>query len=157
MNKLVSIVLVVIGLLSFTTCQKLADPEKIKMNAKELDEKWITALVNMDIKGIMDCYWNSPNAMFYPPDKMEIRGYEAIKLWFQVFFVVNQIKESKLINTSYMVLGENALSSGQWSVTIGTPRGKDVILQGRRTAVSSLRDGKWIYIHDHVSESLPET
>ncbi len=157
MNKLVSIVLVGMGLLSFTTCQKLADPEKIKMGAKQLDDKWVTAFVNMDIKGIMDCYWNSPGVTFYPPDTMEIRGYEAIRTWYQVFFVLNRIKEAKLVNASYFALGDNALRLGQWLVTAETPRGQNIVKQLGQTVVSSLRDGKWVYIHDHISEPLPET
>lgn len=157
MNQLVNATLVLAGLLNFAACQKLADPEQAKNNARRLDERWATAFVNMDLNGIMDCYWNSPEATFFPPDTDEIRGYDGIKAWYEVYFVLNQVKDFKWVDTSYLALGDQALRFGRRSAALQAPNGQNVTVQGQGTALSGLRDGKWVYIHDHLSESPPVT
>lgn len=141
--------------LFFFGCAKPIDPEKIKANTRELDDKWKAAFAKEDINGVMGCYWNSPEVIFYPPDAMGEKGYEAIKAGYEKFFAENEVKSAELSNVSSMALGDYGLDWGNWSITIGTPDGRETKLEGRFTNVSGMRDGKWVWIHDHASAPLP--
>ena len=136
-------------------CAKGPDLEKIKTDAKELDEKFKAAFEKEDLNGVMECYWNSPDVIIYPPDAMESRGYEAVKSDFEKFFAENEVKGFELTNTGDMALGEYGLSWGNFSITLGTPDGKETKLEGRFTSISGMKDGKWVYILDHASAPLP--
>lgn len=155
MKKLLMLLMIAIASVVWFACAKGPDPEKIKAAAKELDEKFVAAFNKEDINGVMDCYWNSPDLVFYPPDAMEVKGYEAVKAEFEKFFAENEIKGFELSNGSEMVLGEYGLSWGSFSITLGTPDGKETKLEGRFTSICALKDGKWVYIVDHASAPLP--
>ncbi|HKZ22300.1 MAG TPA: nuclear transport factor 2 family protein [candidate division Zixibacteria bacterium] len=147
--------LILSGALFLAGCAKKIDQEKVKASAKELDEKFMAAFNKEDINGVMDCYWNSSEVIFYPPDVMESKGYEAIKAEFEKFFAENEIKGLQLTDAGYMALGEYGLSWGNFSITLGTPDGGETKMEGRFNSVCAQKDGKWVYILDHASAPLP--
>lgn len=155
MKKILILAAVFGGMIFLAGCAKRMDPEKIKAAAKELDDKFVTAFNKEDINGVMDCYWNSPDVIFYPPDAMECKGHEAIKAEWEKFFAESEIKNAELTNTSYMALEDYGLSWGNFAITLGTPDGKETKFDGRFSTVFAQKDGKWVYILDHASAPLP--
>jgi len=155
MRKLVILVLCLCPALFLLGCCQRPDMEKIEASAKELDAKFTAAFAKEDLDGVMDCYWNSTEVVFYPPDMAAAYGYEAVKAEFEKFFAENEVRGLELTNTGYMALGEYGLGWGNFSVTLGTPEGGEEKLEGRSTAVSTMKDDKWVYILDHASAPLP--
>jgi len=155
MKKLLMVIVISVVSLMWFACAQRPDPEKIKTAAKELDDKFMVAFNKEDLDGVMDCYWNSPEVIIYPPDVMESRGYEAVKSEFEKFFAENEIKGFEPTNTSYMALGDYGLGWGNFSITLGLPDGQETKLEGRFTSISGMKDGKWVYIIDHASAPLP--
>jgi len=153
-NLLIAVLGLAVAIFFFGCAQK-ADPEKIEASAKELDEKFEVAFNKEDINGVMECYWNSPYVHLYPPDVMEIRGYEAVKSEYEKFFAENEIKGLELTNAGYMALGKFCGHWGNFSITLGLPDGQETKLEGRFNSISGLKDRKWVYILDHASAPLP--
>ncbi len=155
MRKLQIAILGLAAAIFFWGCAQKVDPEKVKANAKQLEEKFTAAFAKEDLNGVLECYWNSPEVIFYPPDAPGGKGYEAIKAEFEKFFAENEVKGLELTNTTYLALGDYGFSSGNFIITLGTSEGQEKKMEGRFTQVSGLKDGKWVSISDHASAPLP--
>jgi len=148
-------VLMLSATLFFFGCAQKIDPEKVKANTKQLEEKFAAAFAKEDLNGVLECYWNSPEVIIYPPDAPGGTGYDAVKAEFEKFFAENEVKGLEFSNNTYLALGDYVFSSGNFTVTLGAPDGQQKKMEGRFTQVSALKDGKWVYISDHASVPLP--
>jgi ketosteroid isomerase-like protein len=127
-----------------------AEAEMIKA-AERLDVDFVAAFNKPAADAIMALYWNSPDLVFFPPDTMEVRGWEAMKAAFA------QMGKGATLEThsrKNRVAGDAVLGSGRWTLTMPGPDGKPMTLEGRYTDVKEKKDGKWVYTSDHASAPL---
>lgn len=131
---------------------KSDNSEKMIAAAKKLDEQFLAAYNNRDAAALTACYWNSPELVSYPPDMLEVRGWQAVKETMEQGFA-NLPKDAKLemIDTNYKAAGDVVIGWGKWRMTMTGPEGEAMTMNGRYTDVKAERDGKWVYIHDHAS------
>ena len=126
--------------------------EKMIAAAQHLDQQFVTAYNNRDAAAIMACYWNSPDLVSYPPEVLEVRGWQATKEGMEEAFA-HMPKDAKLelTETNYQAAGDVVIGWGKWSMTMTGPEGEAMTMAGRYTDVKTERDGKWVYILDHAS------
>jgi uncharacterized protein (TIGR02246 family) len=129
-------------------------PEQMIAAAKALDAAFFKAFNAGDAEGVAATYWRSPDVVSFPPDTMELRGWDAIKAAFPATFQAMAGAKLELLDSHYMVAGEFVITWGKWRMTMPGPDGKPMSTEGRYTDVKAKRDGKWVYIHDHASAPM---
>ncbi len=129
--------------------------EEMIAAAKALDQQFIDAYNNLDVDGVMACYWNSPELVSYPPGNMVEHGPAEVKHGLTDFFNSVPALKLELTETHYKVVGDAVLGWGLWHMEIPTPDGQSMEMNGRFLDVKAKRDGKWVYIIDHASVPLP--
>jgi len=130
-------------------------PEQMIAAAKALDQQFVETYRKGDVDAVMATYWNSPDLVSYPPDAMEVRGWQAAKDALTHSFASMPGATLELIESNYQVAGDVVIGWGKWRVKMTLPDGESMMLDGRYTDVKTKRDGKWVYILDHASAPLP--
>lgn len=131
---------------------KSDNSEKMIAAAKKLDQQFMTAYNNRDAAAIMACYWNSPELVSYPPDALEVHGWQAAKEGLEEAFAhMPPDAKLELTESSYKVAGDVVIGWGKWRMTMRGPEGEAMTMDGRYTDVKAERDSKWVLIHDHAS------
>jgi uncharacterized protein (TIGR02246 family) len=129
-------------------------PEQMIAAAKALDAEFFRAFSAGDAEAVLATYWHSPDVVSYPPDAMEVRGWDAIRAeYLKAFGPTSGASPMKLesVEAHYLVAGEFVLTWGRWKLTMPGPDGNPVTMEGRYSDVKAKRDGKWVYIQDHAS------
>ncbi|MFQ5583525.1 MAG: YybH family protein [Calditrichia bacterium] len=139
----------------FSCAPRGKNPEEMIAAAKALDQRFITAYKNLDADGVAACYWKSPQLVNYQPAALQEKGWQEVKRGLEEFFSSVRKLELELLETNYNVIGDAVLGWGIWHMTIHTPDGQSMEMKGRFSDVKAERDGKWVYIFDHVSVPLP--
>ncbi len=156
MKYIVSCLIIGIVLSLFINCAPQGeDPAKMVQAANELDKKFIEAYNNRDTDSIMETYWNSPDLVSFPPGVMESLGWEATKKAMQEEFANAPDFVLELTESNIVAVGDAIVGYGKWRYTIKIPNAEPMIVEGRYSDVKAKRDGKWVYILDHDSASLP--
>lgn len=128
--------------------------DKMIAAAKALDQKFIEAYNKGDVDAVMATYWNSPELVSYPPDAMEVKGWQAAKDAFAHSFAHMKGAALELIESNYKVVGDAVITWGKWRLKMPAADGQTMEIEGRYTDVKAERDGKWVYIMDHASVPL---
>jgi len=131
------------------------DVEKEIAALKQVDSVWEASFVKGDIDGIMSTYWNSPELVSYPPNTMEVNGYEAVRMSYEKMYGMMAVKSAQSVNASYKVSGDVAFGWGTWKMTFQPTGGQDMGTEGRYTNMYVKKDGKWYYAVDHASVPMP--
>jgi ketosteroid isomerase-like protein len=126
-------------------------PEQMIAAAKALDKQFVEAMNKRDVDAAMATRWNSPDYVSYPDYTMEIRGWRAAKVGTEKMFAdVNLMPPgatAEVTEANYKVAGDVIIGWGKWHLRIG----ESMVVEGRYTNVVAKRDGKWVYILDHLS------
>jgi ketosteroid isomerase-like protein len=131
-----------------------ASQEQMIEAAKSLDQRIVAAINKGDVDAVMATYWNSPELVFYAPDALELRGWQAVKNALAESFARTPGAKLELLESNYQVAGDVVIGSGKWRMTIPSQTGVTELL-GRYTDVKTQKDGKWVYTLDHSSVPLP--
>jgi len=130
-------------------------PEQMIAAAKALDRQYVEAVNKRDVDAAMATCWNSPDFLDYPPDVLEVRGWEAEKAaWAKAFADVNLMPPGATVavtETNYKVAGNVVIGWGKYRMKIPLPNGESMVQDGRYTNVVAKPDGKWVYIFVHLS------
>jgi uncharacterized protein (TIGR02246 family) len=129
--------------------------EQMIASARALDHQIVEAINKGDVDAVMATYWNSPALVFYPPDGLELRGWQSVKDALTKSFAQTPGARLELLETNYRVAGDVVIGNGKWRMTMPSTTGAATELLGRYTDVKTERDGKWVYILDHSSAPLP--
>ena len=130
-------------------------PAQLLEAAKKLDADFVAAFNRGDVDAVMAHYWKSPELTIYPPDTMELLGWEAGKKGFAEMAVNMKGAQLAMKDPKNRVAGEVVLGSGRWTLTMTGPDGKPMVLEGRYSDVKEKKDGRWVYTVDHASAPLP--
>lgn len=142
MKKYLFVLVVVFGF-AFTLCAA-------QQGASPVGEAWVKAFSANDLEGVMALY--APDAHVFPPDEVEAVGTEAIRANYSGMMNNFTVKEAKMLDAHYEIVGNLCYSWGRFSVTL-VPKagGEPVTMEGRFSDVSRKTKGKWLYIVDHAS------
>jgi ketosteroid isomerase-like protein len=120
--------------------------------AKALDKQFTEAFNKRDVDAMMATSWNSPDYLDYPPDVMELRGWQAEKAeTAKMFATMPRGATGEATEANYKVAGDVVIGWGKWRVKIPLPNGESIVQDGRYTNVVAKHDGKWVYILAHLS------
>jgi len=121
---------------------------------RELDARKIEAFRARDVDAIMNCWWKSADAVFYPADNIQgQRGWDAIRASVRLSVEgMERVVSVELTEPRYVVLGDAVMGAGVLTMRI-VPRGspKEITLVTRYTDLRKNIAGKWIYIYGHES------
>lgn len=135
------------------TRQGLNVDEAIAAN-KELDHTIIEAFKAKDIDAIMNCWWKSADAAFYPADNIEgQKGWDAIRASVRLAVEgMEKVVSVELTEPRYSVLGDAVMGTGVLTMHI-VPKGspKEITLATRYTDLRKQIAGKWVYVYGHES------
>jgi uncharacterized protein (TIGR02246 family) len=129
-------------------------PDQMIAAAKALDAEFFRAFNAGEADAVAATYWRSPEVVSYPPDAMEVRGWDEIKAGFTKAFASMSGAKLESTEVHYMVAGEFVLTWGRWKMMLPGPDGNPVSMEGRYTDVKAKRDGKWVFIQDHASAPM---
>ena len=149
-----SLMIALIGLI-IGCAPQTENPQDLLKAAEALDKQFVEAYNNGDVDGLMATYWNSPDLVVYPPDHMEVRGWDANRETTVETFAKMRGATLELLESNNKVVGSVVLGSGKWRVTLPMPETDPMIIEGRYTDVKTRMDGKMVYIVDHASVPLP--
>jgi ketosteroid isomerase-like protein len=123
--------------------------------AKQIDQRYSESFSNGDVDGVMALYWNSPDLVVYPPDQMQIKGWDAERQ--ALADVIKSLPGAKLelMDPQYLPVGNAVIGWGLWKLSFPNSHGTIPDTIGRYTTVSMKKDGKWVVIHDHISQTQP--
>lgn len=132
------------------------DTDAMIAAADALDERFMAAFNAGDVATLQAMYWNSPDAVSFPPDAMIHRG-TATRDGIAAMVAGMQAAGAKLELTEkhHMVIGDAVATWGLWTMTMSGPDGAPMQMQGRFTDIKAERDGQWVYLMDHASVPLP--
>jgi len=126
--------------------------------ATALDEQFEAAYNAYDAEAVSALYWNSPDAVSFPPDAMAATGIAAIRSGMGEGMAAMQAAAARLEITEahHMVVGDAVASWGMWKMTMTGPDGAPMEITGRFTDLKAERDGKWVYLMDHASVPIQQ-
>lgn len=119
--------------------------------AKQLETRFLAAFNHGTDEELAALYWNHADLTMYPPDAMELRGWEAVKASLCAMTSADPRPQLEIIDPHYRVAGDVVITWGKWKMTMAGPDGEPMEVIGRSTDVRAERDGKWVFILDHVS------
>jgi ketosteroid isomerase-like protein len=130
------------------------NPEEAIAANKELDKRFLDAFKRNDLNAMMNCWWESPEAVMYPSDNIDGRkGWEAINASVKLMVDgTDSVISAELLEAGYMVHGDAVIGTGKLAMNI-MPKGsrRPVELITRFTDIRELKDGKWVYVYSHES------
>jgi ketosteroid isomerase-like protein len=123
---------------------------------KMIDSYW-AAWGSMDFARISPMYAQDADAIFFDVAPMKYAGFGEYKAGASKLFAT---AESAKFTANGDVTGEQrgnfAWTSETFTGVINQKGGSVMKFDGRHTAIWEKRGGKWIIVHEHVSEPLPE-
>ena len=125
-----------------------------EQGASPVGNAWIKAFSANDLEAVVALY--APDAHVFPPDEVEAVGTEAIRANFAGMMNSFTVKEAKMVDAHYEIVGNLCFSWGRFTITL-VPKagGEPVTMEGRFSDVSRKINGKWLYIVDHASMNPP--
>ncbi|HEX9795340.1 MAG TPA: nuclear transport factor 2 family protein [Planctomycetota bacterium] len=123
--------------------------------AAALDQAFVAAFNRADATAISSMYWNSPDAVSFPPDALQARGHAAIHQATLQSFAAMPGARLELTESHQVPAGDSVVGWGLWRITMPAPDGSTVEMIGRYTDLKAMRNGKWVYLIDHASAPLP--
>jgi uncharacterized protein (TIGR02246 family) len=122
--------------------------------SQAVDEAWTKAILANDLDALVACY--ASDAVVWFPGDAEAKGEKAIRAAYVNLLKDNTVKEAKLSDTHYRMVGKTSVGWGHFSMTL-VPKagGAPSTMTGRFTEVAVEKDGKWVYINDHASAEPP--
>ena len=137
-------------------CEKHEDPATIIKTIDEMDARFAESVNKMDVDGVASIYWNSPDLVTYYPDTLVLRGYDAIKTYWQTTFAMSDVKKFEFTDHHVVATPHMAADWGQWTFTLQPKRApSEMTFSGRYSQVWEQKDGKWVVTVDHASSPLP--
>jgi ketosteroid isomerase-like protein len=134
---------------------KAPDIAAMAASADSLNQAFVDAFNRGDVDAVASMYWNSPEVVLFPPDTMECKGFEEVHDGYARMFAAMKGAHLELTETHDMPAGDVVVSWGLWRLTGTGPDGKPMVTNGRFTDVKGERDGRWVYLVDHISLPLP--
>ena len=130
-------------------------PEEMIAGANALDKAFLAAFNSGNADAMSALYWNSPDAVSFPPEELVARGIEGIRK--SNAAVVKSMAGGKLeITESHQIPFQDVVVGwGLWRFTMPVEGGTPIAMVGRYTDVKAKRDGKWVYVVDHASAVMP--
>ena len=145
--------LITLVLLAGCTQQGIDQRAVMTANA-ELDARFIKAVKEKDLDAVMDCWWKSPDAVFYPADNLQGRkGWDAIRASTKLMLDgMGSITSAEVTESNYVILGNAVMGTGLLTLTF-VPKGspKPIVLTTRYTDLREIKNGKWMYTYGHES------
>lgn len=129
---------------------KQGGPADLIGAAKQVDQQFVEAVNRGDVEAANRLLWNSPLLVSYPADAMVLRGYSQVADGNRRFIESIKGGRLELYEQEYMQAGDVVLTRGLFRVT-----GLAHPMNGRFTDAKAFRDGRMVYIADHVSFPLP--
>lgn len=169
MKPRINLTFISLLLLPVAGCIPPQDVEKEVAALKQQDSLWNAAFVAGDVDALMALYWNSADLVSYPPDTMEVRGYDALHQSFTQMFRKLDVLGVETLDVQFKVSGDLAVGWGRWSMTFqptgpayGEAYGEapyggptEMKSEGRFSAFYLKQNGKWLIAADHASMPLP--
>jgi len=125
-----------------------------EQGAQILDEAFLKAFRARDPDKIAALY--APDAVMFPPDKLIVRGREAIRGLFADLLGDNIVKDAHFEATHYETSADLSVGWGRFSFTlIPKGAGSTAILAGQFTVVAKKVGRKWLYLSDHAALAPP--
>jgi ketosteroid isomerase-like protein len=97
-------------------------------------------------------YAKTDDVVSYPPDVLELRGWQAIADAAVKSMAAGPGGKLELTTASHRVAGDLVLTWGLWKMTLPAEDGAaPVEIVGRYSDVKGQVDGAWVYLMDHAS------
>jgi ketosteroid isomerase-like protein len=123
---------------------------------RELDRKFAEAVVGLDLDGIMQCWWNSPDVRRYPADNLDgLAGWASIKAaWGHQITGMQRVLRFEISGQTYFIRGDAVIGTGRIDLRI-VPKGSpgEVEMSMRFTDLREQKEGRWVYVYSHESLS----
>ena len=128
--------------------------EQLVAGANALDQAFVAAFNKGDAAAMNELYWNSPDVVSIQLDAFEpVVGIDAVRDVNIKALAAMKGARLQLLQTHQMPVGEAVLGRGTARITLpGTPATE---LMVRFSDVKARRDGRWVYVMDHVSMPPP--
>lgn len=134
------------------TCSTGADTAALIAAATDLDQRFQAAFNSGDGNALATMYWDSPDAVSFPPDSMIVRGKAVAAGQAKIGADMKAAGAVlSLTEAHHTVLGDAVATWGLWTMSVNGPDGKPIKFEGRYSDLKAQRDGKWVYLMDHAS------
>ena len=118
---------------------------------RELDQRFVEAMSQLDIEKLMSCFWDSPDVIFVDYDGNVFRGSDEIRKVFEQF--LDQFESLSLRGDggySLIRAGNSVFAVGTSTYTMQMKDGTSKKITQRWSDVRGKVDGHWVYVLDHV-------
>jgi ketosteroid isomerase-like protein len=124
----------------------------------ELGQRFMTAVANKDVDGVMECFWHSPEVVLVLENGTVVRGWQDIRAGVQGMIDAHAQLSLVVNEVSRFRLGDEVHSVGTatWTRTLKEELGGGTTTFVERwTDVSRKVDGRWVYVVDHAHDLRP--
>lgn len=122
--------------------------------ANALDQKFVDAFNKGDAAAMNELYWNSPDVVSTQLDVFEpVAGIDGVREANIKTLAGMAGAKLEIIRSRQVPAGEVVMGWGTAKITLPGPPPTEVMV--RFTDVKGQRDGKWVYLMDHVSMPPP--
>jgi ketosteroid isomerase-like protein len=121
---------------------------------KELDRQFCDAMSRKDIKGVMDCLWNSPNLIVVLFDATVYRGWDSVRKALEQLFRDFRSVRLEIDEVTHLPLGDGVVAVGTATYDFQPADGPAQRIVERWTDLRRKVGGRWVYVLDHA-HALP--
>ncbi|MGQ9559081.1 MAG: YybH family protein [Candidatus Oleimicrobiaceae bacterium] len=125
--------------------------EELKKALVDLEKAQAKAFNKGDVKAIL-AHFDKELVGFSSTRHARLRGLRALRQTIEYYLKQADKVEFKILQPQVQMLGEAAVVSFYWTVTLHR-RGKPRLIEGRGTHVYAKRDGEWKVVHEHFSRA----
>jgi len=151
-NRLFSLVVAFLVASSAAGCVATGDPATAEQEIRDLDKKWVGAVVRGDLAMIVDFY--APDGAFLTPNAPPAVGPEAIgEAWKGIMSLPNVSLNFRPTRIDVAASGDLATDIGTYDLTFSSDSGR-VRDEGKYVVVWKKIDGEWKVIADIINSNL---
>ncbi len=144
------VALLVVGLM--TGCVAMGDPQAVEQAIRDLDKKWVGAVVRGDVATIVGFY--APDGVFLSPNAPPAEGPEAIgEAWKRLMGLPNVPLNFRPTRIDVAASGDLATDIGTYDLAFSGDGGR-VRDEGKYVVVWKKLNGEWKVLADIFNSNL---
>ena len=126
-------------------------PKPINAENMDLDSRFVHAMNNKDIDGVMACFVDSPDLVVVLYGTV-LRGPATLRQYLAGMFAFPGTIHGEITNISYWRSGEMVFAVGTATMTLTPTGGPPSTITEVWTDARRKVGGKWVYLLDHATQ-----
>ena len=144
-RKVFASAIALLGLFILSCAPPKEKMEDVIAANKALDTRYVNAFLMNNADSVINTYLNDPTTVELENDGSIIKGYDAIKAYYQNFFSSFEVLDGKILEQDFKVYDCAVVGYGKYWIKLRPKGGAEMEMTGRYHDVREKRNGAWYY------------